>query len=91
MIFSDPVALKPIPEATRRDLASATHCMARASSVEELSAMLKLAGFEGIRIEVKEDSSDYVNKWTPESHWAEGESPKEYIATASIWAFKPKE
>jgi len=90
LIFSDPVALKPIPESTRRDMASITKCMANASLVDDLSKMLTTAGFERIRIEVKDDSSSYVNKWTPESHWEEGESPKDYIATASIWAYKPK-
>lgn len=91
LIFSDPVALKPIPEATRKDMASFTSCMANATPVDELSRMLATAGFENIRIEVKDDSSAYVNKWTPESHWEEGQSPKDYVATASIWAYKPKD
>lgn len=90
LIFSDPVALKPIPEATRKDMASFTSCMANATPVDELSRMLATAGFENIRIEVKDNSSAYVNKWTPESHWEEGQSPKDYVATASIWAYKPK-
>ena len=90
LIFSDPVALKPIPEATRKDMSSITKCMANASLVDDLSKMLETAGFENIRIEVKSDSSSYINKWTPESHWEEGQSPKDYIATASIWAYKPK-
>ena len=90
LIFSDPVALKPIPEATRKDMASFTSCMANATPIEELSKMLATAGFENIRIEVKDDSSSYINKWTPESYWEEGESPKDYIATASIWAYKMK-
>jgi len=90
LIFSDPVALKPIPEATRKDMASFTSCMANATLVEDLSKMLTTAGFENIRIEVKDDSSTYVNKWTPESHWEEGQNPKDYVATASIWAYKPK-
>jgi len=89
LIFSDPVALKPIPEETRKDMASYTSCMANATLVDELSGMLANAGFENIKIEVKDDSSTYVNKWTPESHWEEGKDPKDYIATASIWAYKP--
>lgn len=90
LIFSDPVALKPIPETVRKDMASFTSCMANATPVDELSKMLATAGFENIRIEVKDDSSTYVNKWTPESHWGEGQSPKDYVATASIWAYKLK-
>jgi len=89
LIFSDPVALKPIPEETRKDMASYTSCMANATLIDDLSNMLKTAGFENIKIEVKDDSSTYINKWTPESHWEEGQNPKDYIATASIWAYKP--
>lgn len=65
LIFSDPVALKPIPEATRRDMASYTSCMANATPIDELSKMLSTSGFENIRIEVKNDSSAYISKWTP--------------------------
>ena len=51
--------------------------------------MLNKCGFIDVRIEVKGDSEEYVKKWTPESHWNDGVEPKEYIATASIFAFKP--
>lgn len=89
LIFSDPVALRPIPEAVRQDMSSYTQCMANASSVSELSALLTHVGFERIAIEVKEDSSSYLAKWTPNTEWENGVSPKSYVATASIWAYKP--
>ena len=89
LIFSDPVALKPIPEETRKSLKSYTSCMSNASLVDDLYQMLNKCGFIDVRIEVKGDSEEYVKKWTPESHWNDGVEPKEYIATASIFAFKP--
>ena len=88
LIFTDPVALKPIPEEIRKDMKSYTSCMANASLIDDLNKMLTNSGFKNIRIEVKEDSNSYIRKWTPESKWENGNDPKEYIATANIFAYK---
>ena len=87
LIFSDPVALKPIPEEIRKDMKSYTSCMANASLIDDLNTILKNTGFKDVRIEVK-DGDSYIRKWTPESKWENGNNPKEYIATASIFAYK---
>ena len=87
LIFTDPVALKPIPDEIRKDMKSYTSCMANASSIDELNNLLKNAGFKDIKIEVK-DGDSYVRKWTPETKWENGNDPKEYITTASIFAYK---
>ena len=87
LIFTDPVALKPIPDEIRKDMKSYTSCMANASSIDELNNLLKNAGFKDIKIEVK-DGDSYVKKWTPETKWENGNDPKEYITTASIFAYK---
>ena len=87
LIFTDPVALKPIPNEIRKDMKSYTSCMANASSIDELNNLLKNAGFKDIKIEVK-DGDSYVRKWTPETKWENGNDPKEYITTASIFAYK---
>ena len=87
LIFTDPVALKPIPDEIRKDMKSYTTCMANASSIDELNNLLKNAGFKDIKIEVK-DGDSYVRKWTPETKWENGNDPKEYITTASIFAYK---
>ena len=87
LIFTDPVALKPIPDEIRKDMKSYTSCMANASSIDELNNLLKNAGFKDIKIEVK-DGDSYVRKWTPETKSENGNDPKEYIATASIFAYK---
>ena len=87
LIFTDPVALKPIPDEIRNDMKSYTSCMANASSIDELNNLLKNAGFKDIKIEVK-DGDSYVRKWTPETKWENGNDPKEYITTATIFAYK---
>ena len=87
LIFTDPVALKPIPDEIRKDMKSYTSCMANASSIDELNNLLKNAGFKDIKIEVK-DGDSYVRKWTPKTKWENGNDPKEYITTASIFAYK---
>ena len=87
LIFSDPVALKPIPEEIRNDMKSYTSCIANASLIDDLNTLLTNAGFKDVRIEVK-DSNSYISKWTPESKWENGKDPKEYITTASIFAYK---
>ena len=81
LIFTDPVALKPIPDEIKKDMKSYTSCMANANN------LLKNAGFKYIKIEIK-DGNSYVRKWTPETKWENGNNPKEYIATASIFAYK---
>ena len=87
LIFTDPVALKPIPEEIKKDMKSYTSCMANASLIEDLDKILKNVGFKDVRIEVK-DGDSYIKKWTPETKWENGNDPKEFIATASIFAYK---
>ena len=89
LIFSDPVALRPIPASVKNDMASYTQCMANASSVDSLSQMLSAAGFERVAVEVKDDSTSYIRRWTPNSQWEGGLTPSTYIATATVWAYKP--
>ena len=88
LIFTDPIALKPIPDEIRKDMKSYTSCMANASLIEDLNKMLISAGFKNIRIEFKNDNNDYIKKWTPETKWEDGKDPKEYVTTGSIFAYK---
>ena len=87
LIFTDPVALKPIPEEIRKDMKSYTSCMANALLIDDLNKLLTNVGFKDVRIEVK-DGDSYIRKWTPESKWENENAPKEYITTASIFAYK---
>ena len=83
LAISDVVATAELPEAVRRDLALYTGCMAGASQVDELEAMLRKAGFTDIRIEPKDASREFIRDWAP------GRRVEEYVVSATIEAIKP--
>lgn len=80
---SDIVALAPIPEELRKDWELYTGCVAGASLVDDLKAMLKAAGFADIRIVRKGESREIISGWFP------GRKAEDYVASASIEAVKP--
>ena len=80
---SDIVALAPIPEALRKDWELYTGCVAGASLVDDLKAMLKEAGFADIRILRKGESREIISGWFPDR------KAEDYVASASIEAVKP--
>ena len=80
---SDIVALAPIPDELRNDWELYTGCVAGASLVDDLKAMLKAAGFTNIRIVRKGESREIISGWFP------GRKAEDYVASASIEAVKP--
>lgn len=83
LTVSDIVALADIPEALRSDFAAYTGCVAGAARVEEQTALLEAAGFQDIRVEIKEASRAFINDWLP------GKQAGDYVASANITARKP--
>lgn len=83
LAISDIVATTELPEEARKDLALYTGCMAGASSIDALEAMLRAAGFEDIRIEPKDQSREFIR------HWAPGRNIEDYVVSATIEAVKP--
>jgi SAM-dependent methyltransferase len=83
LAVADIVALAPIPEELRQDWDLYTGCVAGASPVDDLKAMLKDAGFEEIKIVHKGESREIVGGWFP------GRKTEDYVASASIEAIKP--
>jgi SAM-dependent methyltransferase len=83
LAISDVVAMAALPDAVRSDLALYTGCMAGASQVDELDAMLREAGFNAIRIQPKDDSREFIRDWAP------GRRVEDYVVSASIEAVKP--
>lgn len=83
LAISDIVATAVLPEEARHDLALYTGCMAGASLIGELEAMLHAAGFERISITPKDASRDFIRDWAP------GRKIEEFVVSANIEAIKP--
>jgi SAM-dependent methyltransferase len=83
LAVSDIVGLAPIPDDVRKDWELYTGCVAGASLVDDLKAMLKQAGFANIRIVRKDGSREIVGGWFP------GRKVEDHVASASIEAVKP--
>lgn len=82
LAVSDVVASAPLPPEVRQDLALHAGCIAGASTPAEVEEMLKEAGFSSIRIEIKEESRQFIKDWAP------GSGAENYVVSASIEAVK---
>lgn len=83
LAVSDIVAVAELPESVRQDLALYTGCMAGASLVWELEAMLRESGFADIRVAPKGESRALIRDWVP------GADLGDHLASANIEAVKP--
>ncbi len=83
LAISDVVATAEMPDAIRDDLALLSGCVAGASQVMEVDAMLRDAGFEQITIRLNEASREQIK------HWAPGRGIEQYVVSAVITAMKP--
>lgn len=82
LAISDIVATRQLPESVRGDLALFTGCMAGASHVDDVKAMLKNVGFVDIVINIKEESRAFIRDWAP------GRNIEQYVVSATIEAVK---
>lgn len=83
LAISDVVAFAELPEDIRNDLSLLTGCMAGASLITDVEAMLRSAGFEQIRIHPKDESKSFMRGWAP------GKAITDYVVSATIEAIKP--
>lgn len=82
LAISDIVAIAPMPEAMKNDLALHAACIAGAELIENIKSMLKDAGFKGIRIIPMDRSRESIRDWSP------GNDVQDYVLSASIEANK---
>lgn len=84
LAISDIVAAVELPLEVKNDMALHCGCVAGASTVQEIESMLCLAGFEKIRISLKEESKAVIRELFPEL------GMEDYVVSATIEATKPK-
>lgn len=81
--ISDVVASAELPAEIRGDLGMYSCCVAGASSVDDVEAHLRRAGFTDIAIRPHDESKSFIDKW------ALGRNVTDYVLSASIEAVKP--
>lgn len=82
LAVSDVVAAAELPEVLKKDMAFHTGCIAGASSVQELEAMLYRAGFDKVKIKPKAESKSFIRDWMP------GSKIEDYVVSATIEAIR---
>jgi ubiquinone/menaquinone biosynthesis C-methylase UbiE len=83
LAVSDIVASAELPSEVKDDLALHSSCIAGASAIDEVSALLEQAGFVSIDIRPKEESRTFIRDWAP------GLNAEQFIVAADIEALKP--
>jgi len=83
LAVADIVALGPIPADLRQDWELYTGCVAGASMVDDLKAMLRDSGFTDIRIAGRGGNREMV------AEWLLGRKAEDFVTSAIIEAVKP--
>lgn len=82
LAISDVVATAQLPDEITNDLALYTGCVAGAASIDELTVILRKAGFTNILIQPKDESRDFIRNWMP------GMKVEDFVVSATIEAVK---
>lgn len=82
LAVADIVATAPLPNEIKSDWAAYTGCMAGASQITDLEAILRDAGFDEIKIAPKDTSRSFIREWLP------GSRVEDYLVSATIQARK---
>jgi arsenite methyltransferase len=83
LAISDVVATAELPPEMKNDPKLHSGCMAGASMIEELEAIIRDAGFHEVRIAPKDESRAFIRDWAP------GRGVEDYVVSATIEAIKP--
>jgi ubiquinone/menaquinone biosynthesis C-methylase UbiE len=83
LAVADVVATATLPDDVKADWSVYTGCMAGASQITELEAMLREVGFNMIKIAPKDTSRSFIREWLP------GKRIEDFLVSATIEAVKP--
>ncbi len=83
LAVSDVVATAELPDEVKNDLALHAGCVAGASLISDVEAMLIKSGFSKIRIQPKDESREFIRTWAPGRHI------EDFVVSATIEAVKP--
>ena len=83
LAVADMVALQPLPDDFKNDLAAYTGCLAGAELVDQLKDWLTEAGFEKIEVRVRQRSSEFI-----QADAIPGKLDN-YVVSADVLATKP--
>ncbi len=83
LAITDVVATSALPEALAKQALAFAGCVAGAATVDATLEMLRDAGFDDVRVDVREESRTFIRDWMP------GSGAENYIASAIIEAVKP--
>ena len=79
----DVVALQALPDDVKKNLSLISGCVGGTEIIEDLEKMLKQAGFQDIKIQIKDESRRNIREWFP------GQNLEDYVTSATIEAKKP--
>jgi len=82
LVLSDTVQLREMPDEMKNDERLLCFCAVGAARADDIRAMLADAGFSDVRVDVKEESREFIRDWVP------GSRAEEYVASATIQAVK---
>jgi len=82
LAISDVVATAPIPSELANQAAALAGCVAGATPIDEVRAMLERAGFVDVQITIAPRSAEIVGSWLP--------GIEAFVAAATIEARKPR-
>jgi ubiquinone/menaquinone biosynthesis C-methylase UbiE len=83
LAISDIVATAELPAEVKNDPTLYSGCMAGASVIDEIEAVLARIGFQAIRIRPKDGSRSLIRAWAP------GHTVADYLVSATIEAVRP--